>query len=367
MHTSYTILLLLASGLSEAQQRPCIPIPSNLTTPDSADDVPAIEAVIKDCGDGGTILFPSSRLYQIGSPLDLSSCHGCTFQIDGTLNISALDTWTKWRDQSSMFELVGASNVTISGNGLINGNNWDSSRFFGPTTMFNITSASNIRISGLTIRSPKANMFVIRDSRDIQVSSLSLSTNLDPNSPVTYSSWVNGFDIAVSSNIDISSQMSITGVSECVVVHGGVNSTSISGLNCAGTQGGVIIDVQRYDSFIERPISNLSFTNLTIVDAYWATGILSRGGTLMADNVTWQDVRVRGVMRALYVVGCQGSGCYGPQNPGTLFKTRNITFVNYEGQSKANGYNFECPEIQGRQCDFQARNINVTTTGCPTC
>jgi hypothetical protein len=182
MHITYTLFLLLASGFSQAQQQPCIP------TPNSADDVPAIRAALEECGDGGTIIFPSSQTYHIGSTLNLALCHGCKIQIDGTLNISVVDP-SPYDDPSDVFQLAGASNITISGNGLINGG------LDSPFTMFNISSASNIRISGLTIRSPQSSIFLVRDSQGIYASNLSLATNLDPNSPVKYSSWINGFDV----------------------------------------------------------------------------------------------------------------------------------------------------------------------------
>jgi galacturan 1,4-alpha-galacturonidase len=252
-------------------------------------------------------LIPSSRLYQIGSPLTFSSCHGCTFQVDGTLNVSEVDV-NKWLSQPAIFQLAGASNVTISGSGLINGKNW-TSQYGNPTTMFNLDSASDIRVSGLTIKSPRATFFNIRNSRDLKFSSLSLSTNVDSNSASKYSSWVFGFQIEDSFNVDISPQTSITGVSECVRIGYNVNSTSVFGLNCAGGDAGVYINVAGAHNGETLPFSNLSFTNLTIEDAYQATGIKAWGGTFTAENITWQNVSVHGVMVPAYVTGCGGSGC----------------------------------------------------------
>jgi hypothetical protein len=227
--------------------------------------------------------------------------------VDGTLNVSEVDQ-NKWFLQPAVFQLANASDITISGSGLINGKIWTS--YYGnPTTMFNISSASNVRISGLTIKSPDATIFNIRNSRDLEFSSLSLSANLDSNSASKYSSWVFGFFVEDSYNIDISPQMSITGVSECVRIGYNVNSTSVSGLTCAGGDAGVYINVAGAYYGEVLPFSNLSFTNLTIEDAYQATGIKAWGGTFTAENITWQHVRVHGVMVPAYVTGCGGSGC----------------------------------------------------------
>jgi len=355
MYLPYTIILLLGAAFSEAQQRSCTPAQSNTTTT-PADDVPAILAAFKECGEGGTILFPSFQTYYIGSPLDLAVCKGCTIQIDGTLNITAIGT-PVYQAQNDVFQLEGATNLTINGSGLINGG------YNSPSFMFNMSSASNIRISGLTIRSPASTIFYIRDSREIQASSLSLAAYLDPNNPPSkYSSWISAFDIKFSSHIDIS-QTNITGVSNCVEFGSNVNSSSVSNLNCSGGGEGVYINLQTAGP-LEEYLYNLSFTNLTIEGAYSATGIGARGGIVTAENVTWQNVRVHRVMVPTHVFGCAGSGCGGPNNPGATFILRNISFVNFRGQSRV-GQRLDCPWRPGRECDLQVRDFNVEVSDWP--
>ncbi|KAJ4292418.1 hypothetical protein N0V90_009080 [Kalmusia sp. IMI 367209] len=343
MYVSYAILLLLTLDFSQAQGDVCIPVASNLSQPDSGNDIAAIDAALRQCGEGGTILIPSSKLYQIGAPLDLSPCHGCTIQVDGTLNVSTVDK-SLWYNQPAIFQLSGASNIVMNGTGLINGNTF-SNVYQKPNTMFSITSASQIRISGLTLRSPATNFFVIRNSQDIQFSSLSLATNLDPNAPVSYSSWIKGFEIVDSSHIGISSQTSITGVAFCVLVGEGVNSTSVSNLSCAGSESGVFIDLTS-SKYLDIHLANLSFTNLTIVDAYRATGIRDTAGTTTAENVTWENVQVRKTWVAAYVENCVGSGCGGGIN-GARFQFQNFSFVGIEGPTRIMKSLWSCPFKEG--------------------
>jgi hypothetical protein len=77
-----------------------------------------------------------------------------------------------------------------------------------------------------------------------------------------------------------------------------------------------------------------------------------------AENVTWQNVRVHGVMLPAYVTGCTGSGCGSSGNPGATFKFRNVIFSNFEGQSR-NSRVISCPQLAGAQCDIQFHDFNV--------
>lgn len=43
------------------------------------DDVPAIEAAIASCGDGGIIQIPAGKTYMIRSVLDFAGCSNCDF------------------------------------------------------------------------------------------------------------------------------------------------------------------------------------------------------------------------------------------------------------------------------------------------
>src|SRR5262245_17261869 len=68
-----------------------------------SDDVPAIVEALKRCGDSGRILLPADQTFRIRSPLDLSPCQACDFQINGFLSIAP--DWDYWEKQSAVFKI----------------------------------------------------------------------------------------------------------------------------------------------------------------------------------------------------------------------------------------------------------------------
>jgi len=89
----------------------------------SVDDVPAIVAAIKSCGNGGIIVIPAGLTYQIRSPLELTGCKDCELQIEGILKMSEdLDYWNGVRDTFHVSGITGATITSVTGSGLIDGN-----------------------------------------------------------------------------------------------------------------------------------------------------------------------------------------------------------------------------------------------------
>lgn len=357
MYLSSAFLVLLSLVFTEAKETICIPKPSNATAPISGDDVPAIIAALEECGNGGTIFLPSTNVYQIATPVDLSLCHNCTIQIDATLNISSFKD-NSWDNYPAVFLLSGTSNnILINGTGIINNNipirepEW---RRYSPYIMFDLSSASYAHVSGLTIRSPSTDFFNIADAHDVTFSSLSLSRNLYPSAPVVNSQVVVGFNIARSSHIDIS-QISMAGMSGCVVMTSSTNFTSVSDVSCVSGRHGFMIDITGiYDKI---NFSDISFKNLTVNTAFNPAGFLANGGNLTAENVSWEDVRVHGTNAAVYIENCQGSGC-GFAQKGAQFHFRNVSFNNFEGLSHYIKI-VDCPLIEGGNCDVQLNDIKV--------
>lgn len=352
MYLAGLFLTIITLGFSEAKKNFCTPIPSDVTAPNSGNDVPAITAALEECGKGGTIHLPSPNIYQIATPIDLSLCHNCTVQVDGTLNISLNKTW---KDQPVVFLSNGTSDgILMTGTGIIRDTLTDKVPYGQkPSRMFEITSASRIQVSGLTIRSPNVDFFRIRDSHDIKLSSLSLSTNLDPNDPVVNSFNWSGFRIGGSSNIDIS-QTSITGVLGCIVIYDSAKSISVSDVDCRSGYDGVMVNVD--GNFGNLTVSDLSFRNLMITSSSNAAGFLAADGDLVAENVTWENVRVNGTNAAVYIGNCQGARC--DELKGSQFHFRNVSFSKFEGQSK-NIESIACPLVEGGSCEFRLNEINV--------
>lgn len=89
----------------------------------SVDDVPAIQAAIKSCGDGGVIVIPAGYTYQIRTTLDFTGCINCEVQIEGTLKLSS-DTafWNGVRAVMLLSNVKGATIHSKTGSGVVDGN-----------------------------------------------------------------------------------------------------------------------------------------------------------------------------------------------------------------------------------------------------
>src|SRR5262245_50617234 len=87
------------------------------------DDAPSINKAIEECGPGSTIVL-RDPFYSIRSPINLSNCHDCAFEIEGTLVI-ARGQWDYWRSVDSVFTISNTTRLhmhSVTGNGVIDGN-----------------------------------------------------------------------------------------------------------------------------------------------------------------------------------------------------------------------------------------------------
>ncbi|KAF2652227.1 glycoside hydrolase family 28 protein [Lophiostoma macrostomum CBS 122681] len=353
--TSLLFLLSAAGAFSRGLADPCIPTKSA-----TDDEVPAINSALKECGNGGTIHIPESSVYQVASEVDFSQCHGCTFQVDGTLNISA--DWKKWTNTHTIFQLSNTRDIKIQGTGLINGNGLDMygrwgyviyNSTYAPLT-FNITNASDINISGLRIQSPLGDVFKIKDATSISLSDISTKTG---NDTLTNPNSVTTVDIASSSAIALS-HLSIQDVYNCVSVQANSQNIHVSDVSCSGQLMGFVVDA-RIDVPAPAQPSNIAFSHLNISKALFATGFVALGVDVHATNVTWDDVRVDGVQSAVLITPCLGgtSTCWNGR--GVQYQFENVGFGGYRGVATFNetvrcvaGNEGECGKV--RFTDFFA-------------
>src|SRR5690348_17214127 len=83
--TFLSILIHVATSLSFnaiSKREPCIVQAGGF---EALDDSPVINAAIKRCGDGGTIILPADQAYSILSPISFSGCNACDVQLEGRL------------------------------------------------------------------------------------------------------------------------------------------------------------------------------------------------------------------------------------------------------------------------------------------
>ncbi|KAF2676947.1 glycoside hydrolase family 28 protein [Lentithecium fluviatile CBS 122367] len=148
-----------------------------------ADDVPAIADALQKCGDTGRVVLPANRTFRIRSPIDLSPCQRCDFQIDGLLSISP--DWDYWSKQPAVIKISKTKNAVIhsDGNtGAIDANNFgwagDSNLLDQVPKLVSISDASyQIHVRSLELKNVPGTAFHVNsDSSAVRFYSVNFQT-----------------------------------------------------------------------------------------------------------------------------------------------------------------------------------------------
>ena len=94
---------------------------------ESTDDTPAIEAAIKSCGNGGTIVIPTGSTYYLNTALSFAGCSSCDVQSEGLMKFTHSTSY--WNGKGAMIlvsDITGAKIRSLTGAGVIDGNGQDS-------------------------------------------------------------------------------------------------------------------------------------------------------------------------------------------------------------------------------------------------
>ncbi|KAJ7173966.1 glycoside hydrolase family 28 protein, partial [Mycena crocata] len=301
------------TAVSVAKRATCTPASAGNS---GVDDVPAIEAAFKTCGNGGIIVIPVGKTYAIRSTLDFTGCVNCDFQIEGTLKMS--EDLAFWNGKSTVFSInaiTGAKMHSVTGTGLVDGNGvpyWiafaaDSS--YARPTLVSITGASkSITISNLRFKNP-ANVFhsVNGGSTNILYDSL----RLDATSTSTATAKnTDGFDIGVSTFVTVRNT-TVVNQDDCVALKPGSNFALISGISCTGSRG-LSVGSLGSKAGSSDSVTNAFLGPATMINSAKAVGIKlyeggSSHGVATVSNVTWSDITVNNCDYAVQIQSCYSS------------------------------------------------------------
>ena len=391
MHLSlcFHILLLTLSRVRGAvhQRATCTPLAQGF---DALDDTPLINDAIVKCGDGGTIVLPADQIYSIRSPFNFSACHGCDFQVEGTLLMSS-DT-SLWTGKDALFSLPGMKDITIrsvTGTGVIDGNSiafyarprWDHQELNNAPYFATITNgSSNIIFSGLAIKNVPMKFFHTNgNATNLRFENLLLSVEMQEGNRAGIADWEStGFELGGVSDVFINNvQMNFTAsnpkarVGVCIAIDRGTHGVSVTNVNCYNAKEGAVIMLEqfmngpgiggyRYERVTGSGISDVTIRNFTFegdVAAGWKNEIADD----KIRNVTWDDVHIvsgQAVManECFLRCGCSDEfshACFARQDgregssPGVVGKWpqySNVVFSNFKGNPgtpPANGWG--CP------------------------
>lgn len=285
---------------------------------ETIDDSPAINAALKECGSGGTIVLPADQFYSIFTPIDFSFCSGCDFQIEGTLILAASQLSYYASYYRSVFTIANATDVrirSVTGSGTIDGNalsyyqrtNWNPK--LGGYPFVHITnSSSNIDISNLHFKNIQDRVFLLQgNSSDLRFRDLRITAE---GINGIYASFDNfAFEMgAVSdvsiSNVDIDFQAKHDAndrpVGTCLAFDHASEAISVENVTCRRAWVGAEIVFSTIFPYVAPTtaalnsfVQNIAVRNFTFQGAH-ATGVNSwfNLSKRVIRNVTWDGVTV---------------------------------------------------------------------------
>lgn len=317
------------------------------------DDVPTIAAALKKCGDGERILLSKDTTYTIRSPLDLSPCKACDFQINGLLKIS--HDWDYWAKQTAVFKIPNMTAAIIRSDGNTGIIDTQSLGLADPSTiaaaqipkLFSISDKSyQIHVRDLKIKNvPGTAFYVHSDSTAVRFYGIEFE-NAATTGYLVYQAqhvylWNNTIRasstcVAVlpnSTNIQIEE-------STCITTGSSATSFGIELRLLASTGLGWIRNV-----FVKK-VKAVGGMNVIAFSA-------GRGGggphTIEITNATFTNITIEGpAERAVYL-----------QQDETVLNATKVTFENFQGEAEKESP-LACVNTED-VCEFKTEGWNMVT------
>ncbi|PSK60570.1 Endopolygalacturonase B [Elsinoe australis] len=361
------------------------------------DDAPAILSAIKDCNNGGHVIFSADKTYLIGTALDLTFLKDIDLDIRGTWLFSN-DTayWQKagffqtFQNVTTFFQL-GGSGVSMYGGGTINGNGqvwydlYASNIYILRPVLMGITGLKNSVISHLNLRYSPQYYHWVANSTNVIFSDLTIAGGSSSSNPAKNT---DGWDTYRSSNIVIQNSV-INNGDDCVSFKPNSTRVLVQGLSCTGSHGISVGSLGQYkgtyDIVEDILVYNNTLTNVTDgarikawpgAPAALSGDLQGGGGSGRVQNIVYDTMTVNNADYAIEV-----TQCYGQKNltlcqqfPSSL-EIRDVVIRNVKGTASSkyknvSGYvrcssNTTCSDIQLSGIDVRAPNgtKNLFTCG----
>ncbi|KAJ7746292.1 glycoside hydrolase family 28 protein [Mycena metata] len=374
LHAGIVFLFLFVSTF-QAWATPTADLAKRATcTPVSAgdagkDDVPAIEAAFKSCGNGGVIVIPAGLTYAIRSTLSFTGCVNCDFQIEGTLKMSEdLTFWDGVSTVISINAINGGMMRSVTGTGVIDGNGvpywiaFAANSSYARPTLVSITGASKgITISNLRLKNP-ANVFNSVNGGSMNVVYQNLRMDATSTATATAKN-TDGFDVGASTFVTIKNT-TVVNQDDCVALKPGSNFALVSGITCTGSHG-LSVGSLGSGAGSTDTVTNAFLGPATMINSAKAVGIKlweggSAHGVATVTNVTWSDITVQNCDYAVQI-----QSCYEAANTSSCIsntdKLTGVTFENFSGTTSTKFSpvvaNINC--APAATCDVVLKNFAV--------
>ncbi|KAF2124425.1 glycoside hydrolase family 28 protein [Dothidotthia symphoricarpi CBS 119687] len=291
------------------------------------DDSKNILKAIKDCNNGGHVVFPKDKNFTIGTALDLTFLKHIDLDIQGTIKFTNdTDYWQAnafkqiYQNATTFFEL-GGTDVNVYGGGTLDGNGqawydlYAKDIYILRPILFGTIGLNGGRIEDLKLRySPQWYNFVA-NSTNVVFSNIDIAGGSVSKSPAKNT---DGWDTYRSDNVVIQNSHIDNG-DDCVSFKPNSTNIVVQNLSCNGSHGISVGSLGQYVGEVDI-VKNVYVYNISMSNAsdgarikVWpgASSALSGdlqggGGSGAVSNITYDGMTVSNVDYAIEVTQCYG-------------------------------------------------------------
>lgn len=323
-------------AITVAPKQPFAPIPSSpprtkvCTVPahnDGTDDSPAILQAVKDCNNGGQVVFSKGNRYTIGTALDLTFLSSIDLNIEATITFTNdTDYWQAnafrqvFQNATTFFQL-GGNDVNVYGGGTLDGNGqvwydlYAQDIYILRPILFGSIGLHNSTISHLNLRNSPQWYNFLANSTNVVFSDLTISGGSTSSNPAKNT---DGIDTYRSDNIVFQNSI-INNGDDCVSFKPNSTRVLVQGLTCTGSHGISVGSLGQYpgqyDIVENLLIYNNTLTNVTDgarikvwpgASAALSGDLQGGGGAGRVRNITYDTMIVNNADYAIEVTQCYG-------------------------------------------------------------
>ncbi|CAG8321155.1 unnamed protein product [Penicillium nalgiovense] len=294
---------------------------------DGRDDSANVLAALKQCNNGGKVVFDADKTYTIAKALDMTFLKHVDLEIQGVVKFSDdTDYWQEnsfkqiFQNATTFFE-IGGEDVNVYGEGTLDGNGqvWYDLYAEDPLILrpilVGIVGLNGGTIGPLNLRySPQWYQFVANSSNilfdGINISGYSSSENTAKNT--------DGWDLYRSTNVVIQNSV-INNGDDCVSFKPNVTDILVQNLHCNGSHGISVGSLGQYPGEVDIVqdvlVYNVSMFNASDAarikvwpgaPAAMSTDLQGGGGSGLVKNITYDGMTVDNVDYAIKVTQCYG-------------------------------------------------------------
>ncbi|KAH9862737.1 Exopolygalacturonase [Plenodomus biglobosus] len=291
------------------------------------DDSTNVLSAIKDCNNGGHVLFSKGSSYTIGTALDLTFLKHVDLDIQGTIKFTNdTDYWQKnsfkheFQNATTFFQL-GGEDVNIYGGGTLDGNGqvwydlYAKDIYILRPILFGVIGLKGGRIEDLNLRYSPQWYTLVANSSEVVFSNIDIAGGSKSKNPAKNT---DGWDTYRSDNIVIQNSHIDNG-DDCVSFKPNSTNIVVQNLVCIGSHGISVGSLGQYANEVDI-VENIYVYNISMSDAsdgarikVWpgASAALSGdlqggGGSGAVRNITYDTMAISNVDYAIEITQCYG-------------------------------------------------------------